>query len=1074
MPTRVKNTNPKPFISFSNYTDKNGALNFVPNIREGGLTVEVLNTGNLKVLKDFYADNASNLNDDELTYLNSRIQTAEEVERLKKKALNDLVEGKKTAYAKLDKVNGFDGFSQLKYSDYQTSFNGCWSCAYSLLLKSRGVDLSQEQIRAWRPDYPKSDDDLSPAEPRKWYDRNADTTVDLAQDVDLLTQVLPDTAMSTFTVTPFDPVEVTFTDPKDPKETVPLTNKMLDDINAAKKAQTKSIVLQTINDAINIHHSPVVLSWDHHFVTVTGIDRKGNLRYQDSNHDPMENTIGIDKLMHITLEKHTRKLDGTEYIANPTGISLTWLHDIRVPEYSKDAAKNISFDSNTSFIKLDKDNKLSLDLRDNKAFKSDITNYKSGNVSSKGISTQFLMKTTDLEKKIGAKMTSFGPNGSYFLGNLDTYYPDQIKLKKDPNLVNEQRSKTAETCSNISVYTSNALSSASNNDLINDIRFIYDVVKGLQSHDAASLAKARADLKKFPQILKKEYNGKTVLENIINAEKKTLRSEVYRNFIELDDSYDIGINFNKALHLPENEVYTADDMKVGYELDINYKGLHDELSKNKYNERIASAYLLEILAMNQLRDSKYGVSHTCPTASDITKRKQQIKNSPAWDKIQKDGIANFVAMASSANELSRNYTTISDSLYVQSLASIGNNRRAPVRNNNTKNTVDTSKTARSAPKTVQPVMKTTDTTSEAVVSDELKGRLRIFDKSNRVSGFRSGNSAGSADQDILSGAAEPDAQLAVMKAELSKLGKPGKDAGKAILNSYKVFEKSYTAWKEEALKGNSEKLGDAIADVQKKTADVIKVIDKYIDKSAADEGKAGYDAYRKVLTDAKDTMDNVRMFMDDRSLDFDIYQRDIYNQMIINTDVQIVADKLMRLREKQERSKGQSRLFVDNEVAAINNIKDIAFNGGDNTLSNQELGSIKYEIGSLVFNEMCKKFPKMRSDPNAPKNMLAYTAAVDEIIKSKSFADLIKDMDRASLRHIITEERGTADLLQNFMKTAYLTASDVKTLSSKSNKTKSTASSKKSEKETFEINTSSHSENSSEKSRKASALKKNN
>ena len=127
-----------------------------PNTGYDILTDDVLGTGDPKALKDFRDKNAAALNQPKNApakqYLDARIRVADKVEQLGEKAKANAALGKKPKkHEVVATEDGFIGMPDLKYDNFQTSGNGCWSCAYSLLLKSRGVDLSQEEIRCWRP-----------------------------------------------------------------------------------------------------------------------------------------------------------------------------------------------------------------------------------------------------------------------------------------------------------------------------------------------------------------------------------------------------------------------------------------------------------------------------------------------------------------------------------------------------------------------------------------------------------------------------------------------------------------------------------------------------------------------------------------------------------------------------------------------------------------------------------------------------------------------------------------------------------------------------------------------------------
>ena len=59
---------------------------YLPQLRPGGLNEEILNTGNLTVLRSFLENNRNTLTNDELEYLRIRISAQEAFEQQKKKS----------------------------------------------------------------------------------------------------------------------------------------------------------------------------------------------------------------------------------------------------------------------------------------------------------------------------------------------------------------------------------------------------------------------------------------------------------------------------------------------------------------------------------------------------------------------------------------------------------------------------------------------------------------------------------------------------------------------------------------------------------------------------------------------------------------------------------------------------------------------------------------------------------------------------------------------------------------------------------------------------------------------------
>ncbi len=243
------------------------------------LTDEVLNTGNLKTLNDFRRTHRKELSDpkNELVriYLDARIETAKRFEARERKAKLDAAMKKVYPKPAVDNKDGIAGFPDLKYPDYQTSSNGCWSLSYSTLLRSRGIDISQEEIRRWRPDYNENvkAEDVNPERKRLM---NSDTGNSIFPNSDLLGKVLPNTAVNQLRIEPFETEQLLINGR-------PLNDEQKKAVGEEYKAQAKTNLQKTIMNAIQVHKSPVAVSWDGHFITVTGISPDGNtIRYEES------------------------------------------------------------------------------------------------------------------------------------------------------------------------------------------------------------------------------------------------------------------------------------------------------------------------------------------------------------------------------------------------------------------------------------------------------------------------------------------------------------------------------------------------------------------------------------------------------------------------------------------------------------------------------------------------------------------------------------------------------------------------------------------------------------------------
>ena len=174
------------------------------------------------------------------------------------------------------------GYQKLEYQT-QNSGNGCWSCAYAMLLKSRGIELDQKLIRAYRPKdiHPYQMKDTAVNEVRGLL---LDKPFSVAELATLSSELLPQTAMQTVGAVGIE------TD--------------------GQRENIYPVMQSRILHALRDMHSPVALQSGGHFVTVMGIEGD-TLTILDSL-DSGERIERKESLWNL--------LDGT--------VSLTWLNDL--------------------------------------------------------------------------------------------------------------------------------------------------------------------------------------------------------------------------------------------------------------------------------------------------------------------------------------------------------------------------------------------------------------------------------------------------------------------------------------------------------------------------------------------------------------------------------------------------------------------------------------------------------------------------------------------------------------------------------------------------------------------------
>ena len=399
------------------------------------LTEDVLNSGNLEVLKKFQEDHLLELTEEQNApakrYLDARIKNAQRVQAMQDKAKLFTALKKDPPKQEIVNQNGMIGFQNLKYPDYQTSSNGCWSIAYSTLLKSRGVNLSQEEVRQWRPDYKAN----MPLDQRANHERkrvmNVDDFNSIYPNADLVGQVLPNTAVNMMRLEPFETDNLRINGNR-------LTEEQKTLVGIEYLDQVKTRIKETITDALTTHQSPVAATWDGHFITITGITPDGIIEYEDSlgrDFDaPRTNRMSLDEMVNQGLSEHYNNYG--DYFPRGQGIELTWLSDIPVKDVGQKQPG--LHPDNENFVKVNNNGSVAVHVPlHNKQF-SESGSPAFGQVGGKGVDKMLALDQDLLSEKWSMpKVTGIGFNNNILIGNVSTYYPGRVLRPGDMNLLRE-------------------------------------------------------------------------------------------------------------------------------------------------------------------------------------------------------------------------------------------------------------------------------------------------------------------------------------------------------------------------------------------------------------------------------------------------------------------------------------------------------------------------------------------------------------------------------------------------------------------------------------------------------------
>lgn len=161
-------------------------------------------TGNVEILENYLKneENRKKLSSNEIKHLKHRIKIMKELNEIGEKNRKALRENNRTSLiAPITRKDGTVELAHIHQDKVQNTFNGCWSVSLQLLLQSRGVKLTQEQIRGFRHNFV-NDEEVKELDEETEKDINQDRKNEMMNKVDLVMKVLPNTAMNSATFMP--------------------------------------------------------------------------------------------------------------------------------------------------------------------------------------------------------------------------------------------------------------------------------------------------------------------------------------------------------------------------------------------------------------------------------------------------------------------------------------------------------------------------------------------------------------------------------------------------------------------------------------------------------------------------------------------------------------------------------------------------------------------------------------------------------------------------------------------------------------------------------------------------------
>lgn len=213
-------------------------------------------------LRKYLKDN-SDLEEDVKEHVEKRIGVIEKIKTYEKN--RSLAQKDRQPCVKL--TDGTIMLSKKKDVPKQTTPQGCWSAVLSDMLNHFGVDLSQQEVRGYRPDI--HPDKVNTESAKNLVERlNSDKRNEIYDMVDLIQRTVPNVAYHHMALDAFG-------------------------------QESKSVFKQKVEDSLLNQNSPVALLYKNHYVSIVGI-RDNTIIVQDPNPKTKEKyqEISIDAVFN--------------------------------------------------------------------------------------------------------------------------------------------------------------------------------------------------------------------------------------------------------------------------------------------------------------------------------------------------------------------------------------------------------------------------------------------------------------------------------------------------------------------------------------------------------------------------------------------------------------------------------------------------------------------------------------------------------------------------------------------------------------------------------------------------------
>ena len=286
-------------------------------VKEGGLAEWIFNTGNTALLTQILDENSETLTYEQQHILKSIISSTGKKAEIQNQAKEIMQEGERL-YRPANVVYDNDGGVTLEdvyQKEFQNTAAGCWANFFQVLASSKGIDLTQNDIKNYRPDKSLQEAQQVTEDIHNAY--NADRENNALEMADSILSFMPNTMLREVEIAPY--------------------NDAIKNENITEEQFKKSAIdemSRIIRNAIEFDRSPVGVLMGGHYITIIGINGD-KVKYKDSlYHD--NNKTEPDKTHEGTLsELLGDKLSAQSGMAGLSGIQLTWMKDIQLSKDGK-------------------------------------------------------------------------------------------------------------------------------------------------------------------------------------------------------------------------------------------------------------------------------------------------------------------------------------------------------------------------------------------------------------------------------------------------------------------------------------------------------------------------------------------------------------------------------------------------------------------------------------------------------------------------------------------------------------------------------------------------------------------